>query len=150
MQNMADIQFHDCTNKRKLVIKGHFLYKAQQTPKCNLCFVILKTDGSCTKLLISHLKSKHRVHVIHESEDHEKFQHRKRSDRHLCNWKWVFLRLRKRGPITFFHVYNRTMPYFQSSPHQCNRKEGFFSHRTNCHTTQKQTERWEHRRFHFH
>jgi len=30
-----------------------------------------KRGGSRTGSLISHLKSKHRIHVIHESEDHK-------------------------------------------------------------------------------
>jgi len=30
-----------------------------------------KGGGSSTESLINHLKSKHRIHIIHESEDHK-------------------------------------------------------------------------------
>ena len=56
--------FQDVGEHRKSEVWKHFLNdKAQQRVKCKLCSVTLKADGSSTKSLISHLKSKHRIQV---------------------------------------------------------------------------------------
>jgi len=47
------------------------LFLARAPSNLGTPLVILKADGSSTKRLISHLKSKHRVYVIHDSENHK-------------------------------------------------------------------------------
>jgi len=61
---MADSRFEDVSDRRESEVWSHFLYnRAQETAKRNLCSVVLKAEGSSTKSLFNHLKSKHRIHV---------------------------------------------------------------------------------------
>ena len=62
MNNMALLT--DISSQRKSKVWQHFTYnKADEKAKCSVCSAIIKASGSSTKSLITHLKSKHQVHM---------------------------------------------------------------------------------------
>ena len=62
MNNMT--LFTDISSQRKSKVWQHFTYyKAEEKAKCSVCSAIIKASGSSTKSRITHLKSKHQIHI---------------------------------------------------------------------------------------
>jgi len=69
--------------------------------------------------LINHLKSKNKIHVIYESEDHKTIlAHEEIQSQIVIKEMSLFEATKKRSN----NLKNCTMPYLQSSPYQWNQK----------------------------
>jgi len=90
------------------------------TPKCNLCSVILNAGDSKTKSLIRHLKPKHRIHVILESEDHKTIPAQEEIRLQTVKKEMSLFEAKNRGPI---NLKNCSMPLFTIKPHQWNQRD---------------------------
>ena len=134
------MQFKDISNQRKSEAWSHSLYNnAQPTPECNLCSVIQKEVVQAPKAWsnIWNQSTESMWPMIVKTT--KLFRLRKRSYHKLWKRKWVLLRLQRRGQITL-----KTVPCLNYNQAQISgTREGFFSHCTICHKTQKQTEWWK-------
>ena len=92
--------------------------------------------GSSTESLINHLKSKDRIHIIHESEDHKTIPEQVEIRSQIVNKEMSLFEAPKKRSNNLKYVpclnYNQTQI--------TETREGFFSHGTICHKTQKQTD----------
>ena len=101
-------------------------------------FVLCYTKGgSSTERMINHLKSKHKINVNHEGEDHKTIPAQKEIQSQIVKKKMsLFEATKKRSN----NLNNCTMPYFTIKPKSAwinGTRKGFVSHGTVCHKTQK-------------
>ena len=75
------ILFNNINSQRKSKVCQHFTYnKAEEKAKCSVCSAIIKASRSSTKSLITHLKSKHQIHIkssLEKSVSEPSFKKRK-------------------------------------------------------------------------
>jgi len=96
-----------------------------------------KGGGSSTERLINYLKSKHRIRVIHEGEDHKTIQAQEEiRSRIVKKERSLFEATKKRSNDLekLFHALNYNQDQITGT------RKGFFSHGTIFRKTQKQTE----------
>ena len=96
-----------------------------------------KGGGSSTESLINHLKSKHRICVIHEGEDHKTIPVQEEIRSQIVEKEMsLFDATKKRSNNLekLLHAFNYNQTQISGT------REVFFSHGTICRKTQKQTE----------
>jgi len=95
--------------------------------------------GSSTEGLINHLKSKQRIHVIHEGEDHKAIPAQEEIRSQIMKKIGLFEATKKRlnNPEKMFHALITIKP---KSAKISGTREDFLSHGTVCHKTQEQIE----------
>jgi len=94
--------------------------------------------GSSTESLINHLNSKHRIHGIHGSEDQKTIPAQEEIRSQTVIQEMSLLKATK---MRSNHLQKHLPCLAYNQAQISGTREGFFSHRTICHKTQKQTER---------
>jgi len=101
--------------------------------------VLLESNagGSSTERLINQLKSKHRIHVILESEDNKTIPEQEETRSQIVKKEMsIFEATKQRSNYP-----EKNIPCLNYNHVQITgTREGVFSHGTICHKTQKQTE----------
>jgi len=96
--------------------------------------------GSSTESLINHLKSKHRIDVILEREDHKTIPAQEHIRSQIVKKEMSLFEATKNR----WNNLEKTVPCLNYNQAQFSgTREGFFSHWTICRKTQKQTEWWK-------
>jgi len=94
-----------------------------------------KGGGSSTDCLINHMKSKHKIYVIHEGEDHKTIPAQEEIRPQIVKKEAsLFEAAKKRlqnNLEKLFHAFNYNQAQINGT------KEDFFSHGTTCRKTQK-------------
>jgi len=93
--------------------------------------------GSSTESLIHHLKSKHRIHVILESEDQKTIPAQEGMRSQIVKKEMSLFEVTKKRSNNL----EKTVPCLNyNQAHISETREGFFSHGIICHKTRKQAE----------
>jgi len=100
-----------------------------------------KGGGSSTKSSINHLKSEHKIHVILESEDRKTIPAQKDIRSRIATKEMSLFEATKKRSKNLEKLFHALITIKPKSAQINGIREGFFSHRTICYKTQKQTKR---------
>ena len=105
-------------------------------------FVLRYTKGgvSSTESLINHLKSKH---WIHDSEDHKTIPAQEEILSQIVKKEMSLFEATKKRSNNLEKLFHTLITIKPKSAQISGTREGFFSHGTICHKTQKQIEWWK-------
>ena len=99
-----------------------------------------KAGASSTESLINHLKSKHTIYVIHESEDHETIPAQEEILSQIVKKEMNIFDPTKKRSKKLEKLFHASTTIGPKSAQISGTRKGFFSHGAICHKTQKQTE----------
>jgi len=106
-----------------------------------LRYTSYKKGGSSTESLINHVKSKHTIHVIHESEDHKTIPAQEEILSQIVKKEMNLFEATKKRSNNLEKLFHALIAIKPKTAQISGTRKGFSSYGTICHITQKQTER---------